>query len=72
MKSLSTYLGIVAGAILVLFALANLQLVAVRFLVWQIELPLVLIVLGSGFLGIGAGAWWNAGRKRPATTAALE
>jgi putative membrane protein len=49
---LSLMLGIILGAISVIFALQNVTIVTVSFIDWQVTAPLALILLGTLLCGI--------------------
>lgn len=49
---LSLIVGIILGAIAVVFALQNVALVTVSFFAWQITAPLSIIILGTVLCGI--------------------
>jgi uncharacterized integral membrane protein len=47
--------GVLIGLVL-LFALVNLEKVSVDFVITSVEIPLFFVFVGSGLLGIAAGA----------------
>ena len=49
---LSLLLGIILGAVSVVFALQNVAVITVTFMSWQASAPLVLILLGSMLCGV--------------------
>jgi len=52
------YFGLVAGIIVTLFALQNLQPTQVHLLLWSIDLPVVAIVMAAALLGAVWSALW--------------
>ena len=49
---LSLIVGVILGALAVIFALQNTAMVAVTFFAWQITAPLALLILGTVLCGI--------------------
>lgn len=49
---ISLILGILLGALSVIFALQNVAIVTVTFLAWQVSAPLALVLLGSMLSGV--------------------
>jgi uncharacterized integral membrane protein len=58
-----TIIAIVLVVILVVFALLNFQTVNVSFLVFQVDLPLFIVLVIMGAIGFLAG-WLVAGRRK--------
>jgi uncharacterized integral membrane protein len=72
MNRLRFYSGLVIGCLLTLFALQNLQATPVRILIWHVEPPVVVIVLGSGFIGaVWAMLWMSIARWRHSRAASI-
>lgn len=49
---LSLIVGIILGALAVLFALQNTAIVTVAFFSWQLTMPLALLIMGTVLCGI--------------------
>ena len=53
-----------------LFALSNIEVVSVQFLVWQIQASLALVIAGTFLVGFALGALWlTPGLMRHRSTA---
>jgi uncharacterized integral membrane protein len=69
MSGIRFVIGLLLGALLMMFALQNLQQTQVRMLFWYVDLPLVIIVFASAFIGaLWASLWlmmsrWRRGRR---------
>jgi putative membrane protein len=57
MRYIKGALSILVLALIVIFAVQNLEAIDVSFLSWSVTVPKFLVIIGNYFLGMITGAW---------------
>jgi len=62
--NLKTIIGLVLVALVILFTIQNLEIVTVRFLLWDLSLPRAVMIFVVFLIGALAGFLLPRGRRR--------